>query len=113
MLVTASGQPGVSKQSNFAQVLCAVLYDWEPEGLVICLVTPLDRVLDADEQQRPGPPPIRTSRDGFEFVGIEINAFLADGEEPAQAELMQVIESLFKKKRGEYAKRPQRGKTTR
>ncbi len=55
----------------------------------------------------------RDARSNSGSVEFEINAFLAEGEEPAQAELMQVIESLFKKERGEYAKRPQRGKTTR
>jgi hypothetical protein len=53
----------------------------------------------------------RDSRSNSGIVKFEINAFLAEGEEPAQAELMQVIESLFKKERG--AKRPQRGKATR
>jgi hypothetical protein len=36
----------------------------------------------------------RDSRSNSGSVEFEINAFLAEGEEPAQAELMQVIESL-------------------
>ena len=41
----------------------------------------------------------RDSRSNSGIVEFEINAFLAEGEEPAQGELMQVIKSLFKKER--------------
>ena len=41
----------------------------------------------------------RDSRSNSGIVEFEINTFLADGVEPAQGELMQVIESQFKKER--------------
>ena len=48
----------------------------------------------------------RDSRSDSGTVEFEINAFLAEGEEPAQAELMRVIESLFERSVASMPKGP-------
>ena len=45
----------------------------------------------------------RASRSNNGAAEFDINAFLAEGEAPAQAELLRVIESLFEKGAGENA----------
>jgi hypothetical protein len=42
----------------------------------------------------------RASRSNSGTAEFDINGFLAEGEAPAQAELLQIIESLFRKRGG-------------
>jgi len=45
----------------------------------------------------------RVSRSNTGTAEFDINGFLAEGEAPAQAELLRIIESLFEKGGGENA----------
>ena len=55
----------------------------------------------------------RVSRSNTGTSEFDINGFLVEGEEPAQAELLRIIEGLFKKESGKHAQRPQRRKAPR
>ena len=46
---------------------------------------------------------IATARSNNGTADFDINGFLAEGEPPAQAELLRIIESLFKNGGGENA----------
>lgn len=48
----------------------------------------------------------RVARSNAGTAEFEVNGFLAEGEAPAQAELVRIIESLFKNGGGENAQRP-------